>query len=83
MQSLADELALIEAVLKGYPASIAQSDALRAVQRVATLTTLPRADTAEASAMLDTILAEYNYPANTKNAARAGYEAARRHLARE
>jgi hypothetical protein len=31
--------------------------------------------------MIDSLLAEYNYPANTKNAARAGYEAARRLLA--
>ena len=32
----------------------------------------------EASAMMDSVLAEYEWPANPKNAARAGYEAARR-----
>lgn len=43
--------------------------------------TLPKPGSAEASAMIDTLLAEYQYPANSKNAARAGYEAARRMLA--
>jgi hypothetical protein len=42
--------------------------------------TLPHPGSPEASAMLDSLLAEYNYPANTKNAARAGWEAAERWL---
>jgi hypothetical protein len=42
--------------------------------------TLPHPGSPEASAMLDSLLAEYNYPANTKNAARAGWEAANRWL---
>lgn len=41
---------------------------------------LPHPGSTEASTMLDTLLAEYNYPANTKNAARAGWEAANRWL---
>lgn len=43
--------------------------------------TLPHPGSPEASAMLDSLLAEYNWPANTKNAARAGWEAANRWLA--
>jgi hypothetical protein len=50
-------------------------DVPRAAQR-----TLPHPGSPEASAMLDSLLAEYNYPANTKNAARAGWEAANRWL---
>jgi hypothetical protein len=42
---------------------------------------LPHPGSPEASAMLDSLLAEYNYPANPKNAARAGWEAANRWLA--
>jgi hypothetical protein len=42
---------------------------------------LPHPGSPEASAMMDSLLAEYNYPANTKNAARAGWEAANRWLA--
>lgn len=42
---------------------------------------LPNPGSPEASAMMDSVLAEYNYPSNTKNAARAGYEAARRIIA--
>jgi hypothetical protein len=41
---------------------------------------LPRPGSPEASAMLDSLLAEYNWPANPKNAARAGWEAAHRWL---
>jgi hypothetical protein len=42
---------------------------------------LPHPGSPEASAMIDSLLAEYAWPANMKNAARAGYEAARRLLA--
>lgn len=41
---------------------------------------LPHPGSPEASAMLDSMLAEYQWPANTKNAARAGWEAANRWL---
>ena len=41
---------------------------------------LPMPGSPEASAMMDSMLAEYGYPANMKNAARAGFEAARRLL---
>jgi hypothetical protein len=41
---------------------------------------LPHPGSPEASAMMDSLLAEYQYPANTKNAARAGWEAANRWL---
>ena len=41
---------------------------------------LPLPGSTEAAAMLDTLLAEYNYPANSGNAARAGWEAANRWL---
>lgn len=53
--------------------------ALAAVPQVQAI--LPNPGSPEASAMIDSLLAEYQYPANTKNAARAGYEAARRMLA--
>jgi hypothetical protein len=39
---------------------------------------LPHPGSTEASAMIDQVLAEYDHPANSKNAARAGFEAARR-----
>lgn len=42
---------------------------------------LPMPGSPEASAMMDSLLSEYGWPANPKNAARAGYEAARRLLA--
>lgn len=42
---------------------------------------LPMPGSPEASAMIDTMLERYQYPANMKNAARAGYEAARALLA--
>ena len=42
---------------------------------------LPRPGSPEASAMIDSVLAEYGWPSNTKNAARAGFEAARRFAA--
>jgi hypothetical protein len=42
---------------------------------------LPHPGSPEASAMMDSMLAEYQWPANTKNAARAGWEAANRWLA--
>lgn len=42
---------------------------------------LPHPGSPEASAMLDSLLSEYGWPANPKNAARAGYEAARRLMA--
>jgi hypothetical protein len=41
---------------------------------------LPHPASPEASAMMDALLAEYQHPANTKNAARAGWEAANRWL---
>lgn len=41
---------------------------------------LPNPGSPEASAMLDALLAEYHWPANSKNAARAGWEAAERWL---
>lgn len=41
---------------------------------------LPNPGSPEASAMIDSMLAYYHWPANPKNAARAGYEAARRML---
>lgn len=44
---------------------------------------LPHPGSPEASAMMDSMLAEYQWPANSKNAARAGWEAANRWLARE
>ncbi len=43
---------------------------------------LPRPGSPEASAMIDSVLAEYGWPANPKNAARAGFEAACRLSAR-
>lgn len=42
---------------------------------------IPRPGSPEASAMIDSVLDEYNWPSNPKNAARAGFEAARRMLA--
>ena len=39
---------------------------------------LPNPGSPEASAMIDSVLAEYGWPANPKNAARAGYVAAQR-----
>ena len=42
---------------------------------------LPNPGSPEASAMMDSMLAEYQWPANSKNAARAGWEAANRWLA--
>jgi hypothetical protein len=42
---------------------------------------IPHPGSPEASAMIDSVLAEYGWPANTKNAARAGYVAAQRMLA--
>lgn len=39
---------------------------------------VPHPGSPEASAMIDSVLAEYGWPAYAKNAARAGYEAARR-----
>jgi hypothetical protein len=42
---------------------------------------LPNPGSPEVSAMIDSVLAEYNWPANTKNAARAGYVAATRLMA--
>lgn len=41
---------------------------------------LPSPGSPEASAMMDSVLAEYNYPSNPKNAARAGWVAAMRWL---
>lgn len=41
---------------------------------------LPHPASPEVSAKLDSILAEYHWPTNTKNAARAGWEAANRWL---
>jgi hypothetical protein len=65
----------IEEVIAFINAHAAGVDAPRAAQR-----TLPHPGSPEASAMMDSLLAEYNYPANTKNAARAGWEAANRWL---
>lgn len=41
---------------------------------------LPHPASPEASGMMDAVLAEYNWPASSKNAARAGWEAANRWL---
>lgn len=41
---------------------------------------LPHPGSIEVSALLDSILAEYNWPSNSKNAARAGWTAAMRYL---
>jgi hypothetical protein len=41
---------------------------------------LPHPGSPEASAMMDSLMAEYQWPSNTKNAARAGWEAANRWL---
>lgn len=41
---------------------------------------LPHPGSPEASAMIDSVLAEYQWPTNAKNAARAGYVAAKRML---
>lgn len=38
---------------------------------------IPPANTSQASDLIDARLEQYGYPANPKNAARAGYEAAR------
>lgn len=50
------------------------------VRRIVGETKLPHPGSPEAAAMIDSVLAEYGWPANSKNAARAGYEAARRLL---
>jgi hypothetical protein len=42
---------------------------------------VPNPGSPEASGMIDSVLAEYNWPSNTKNAARAGYVAATRLMA--
>lgn len=42
---------------------------------------MPNPGSPEASAMIDSVMAEYNWPSNTKNAARAGYVAATRLMA--
>jgi hypothetical protein len=55
----------------------AEAEKVAAQQPVA----VPHPGSLAASNMIDTLLAEYNYPANTKNAARAGYVAAMRLLA--
>ena len=54
-------------------------DALAALARTAH-GELPHPGSPDASAMIDAVLAEYNWPCNTKNAARAGYVAALRLL---
>ncbi|ASS33942.1 hypothetical protein FDI24_gp165 [Acidovorax phage ACP17] len=41
---------------------------------------LPKPGSSDASDAIDSVLGEYNWPANPKNAARAGFEAARRML---
>jgi len=45
------------------------------------ITNLPQPGSPEASTMIDSVLAEYGWPANPKNAARAGYVAATRMIA--
>jgi hypothetical protein len=60
----------------GEPQARAQQAPAGSAQPVA----LPHPGSPEASAMMDSVLAEYGWPANHKNAARAGYEAARRML---
>jgi len=54
----------------------APADAPKPDGEVATVT-LPHPGSPEASAAIDSKLAEYNWPSNPKNAARAGFEAAR------
>lgn len=54
--------------------------AAQAAPSAAAPSQLPHPGSPEASAMIDSLLAEYQWPANSKNAARAGYEAARRML---
>ncbi len=50
-------------------------------ERESMTTELPPPGSPEASALIDSMLAKYGWPANPKNAARAGYEAARAALA--
>lgn len=64
------------AFVAGYKAALAAAPAPMPRTRV-----LPHPGSPEASAMMDSLLAEYNWPTNTKNAARAGWEAANRWLA--
>ena len=47
---------------------------------LAAASALPNPGSPEASAMIDSVLAEYGWPTNPKNAARAGYVAAQRLL---
>lgn len=56
-------------------------DTLAASPAAGGVQALPMPGSPEASAMIDSMLAERGWPASTKNAARAGYEAARRMLA--
>ncbi len=60
--------------IRGYRAALAQAPGAQGV-------VLPSPGSPEASAMIDSVLAEYDWPANSKNAARAGYVAAKRMLA--
>lgn len=66
----------IDAALRAISAALAAAPAPMPRTRV-----LPHPGSPEASAMMDSLLAEYNWPTNTKNAARAGWEAANRWLA--
>lgn len=64
-----------------HACAVAERDRLRGAQptkaaRIATH--LPNPGSPAASAMIDSVLAEYGWPANPKNAARAGYVAAQR-----
>lgn len=69
-----DELAALKAYLAAEFAKV-PSAPVEAVPQ------LPHPGSSEASEAIDAMLKEYDYPANTKNAARAGYQAARRMLA--
>lgn len=60
------------------PAATALREALSSSKDSSALAkpAVPKVNTQEASALIDSVLAEYNWPSNPKNAARAGYEAA-------
>lgn len=70
-----------QAVAAGFDGVGSALAALATQQAVQGEAVLPRPGSPEASAMIDSLLAEYQWPSNPKNAARAGFEAARRMLA--
>ncbi len=64
----------------GMMASAMQRAATQAPAPAPEPDAVPHPGSPEASAMIDSVLAEYEWPSNTKNAARAGYVAAKRLL---